>query len=151
MSARARMYLATLEELPIGSHVAQAAHALTELAVAAPDALRAWHAGTNTVVCIAVTARTLAALADAAAAERCTTARFHEPDRGDELTAVAVLWPAEHDTPETTRILRRSRLTGPTALRRAGALPTKPVHPREAHSTRTPTNAPDAARRGSPL
>ena len=111
-----RLYLATLDTLSPGAAVAQASHALTEFVVRDVEAVRAWHAGTNTVVCVSLNALSLAALAACVAVEGVPGAPFCEPDRGDELTAVAVLWPAPGrtmtDTPGTSRLLRRARLTG---------------------------------------
>lgn len=123
-----RLYLATLDALSPGEHVAQAAHALAELTIADPDAVRYWHEDTNTVVCITLDALTLGALAALAQVEELTAATFCEPDRGGELTAVAVLWPVVYPTPGVARILKRARLTG------APGVP-----------------APDAARRGNSL
>lgn len=116
-----RFYLAVLDALTAGERIAQAAHAVTEMALAHPEAFRAWHAGTNTVVVVEMDGRRLATLLWTAQAAGDAPVAFHEPDRGDERTAVAVFPHAA----TTRRLLRRAPLAGANAVRSAGFEPAR--------------------------
>lgn len=100
-----RLYLAVLDALTAGERIAQASHAVTEMAVAHPEAFRAWHRGTNTVVCVAMDARALERVLGTATVASDAVVAFCEPDRDEERTAVAV-FPSE----ATRRLLRRAPL-----------------------------------------
>lgn len=101
-----RLYLALLDALSPGARVAQAAHAVTEMALAHPETFRAWHRGTNTVVALAMGARELEGLLVEAAARGDVAVEFREPDRADERTAVAIFPRAAG----VRRLLRRAPL-----------------------------------------
>lgn len=113
-----RLYLAVLDALTAGQRIAQAAHAVTEMAVGHPEAFRAWHAGTNTVVCVVMDARALDALVRAARIYGDRAVAFHEPDRGGERTCVAVF----PEAPAVVRMLRRAPLAGTEAIGAPGAV-----------------------------
>lgn len=100
-----KLYLAVLDDLTPGERIAQAAHAVTEMAVEHPEAFRAWHRGTNTVVCVAMGAREMERLLVTAAMEGDAVVAFCEPDRDGERTAVAV-FPSQ----ATRRVLRKAML-----------------------------------------
>lgn len=100
-----KLYLAVLDDLTAGERIAQAAHAVTEMAVEHPEAFRAWHRGTNTVVCVAMNAREMERLLVTAAMAGDAAVAFCEPDRGGERTAVAVF-----PSVATRRLLRRATL-----------------------------------------
>lgn len=101
-----RLYVALLDALSPGARVAQAAHAVTEMALVHPDAFRAWRDGTNTVVALAVDGDALDALLVAAHVGGDVAVEFREPDRGDERTAVAIFPRAA----AVRRLLRRAPL-----------------------------------------
>ena len=66
-------------------------HAAIEFTIAHPRCTADWHRASNTLV-VAVASGELALhyLAEQAAVRRLSHSRFYEPDRGGELTAVAV-------------------------------------------------------------
>ena len=107
-----KLYLAVLATLTAGERIAQAAHVVTELALAHPEAFRAWHSASNTVVVVTMDARALAMLYVTASLNGEACAMLCEPDRAGEQTAVAVF----PSTAATRRLLRRAPLAG-------GALP----------------------------
>lgn len=117
-----RLYLAVLDALTPGERIAQAAHAVTEMALAHPEAFRAWHRGTNTVVVVEMDAHRLAEVLWTAQACGDAAVAFCEPDRGDERTAVAVFPTA----PAVRRLLRRAPLAGAVLL--AGVEPARVSH-----------------------
>lgn len=100
-----KLYLAVLDGLTAGERVAQAAHAVTEMAVEHPEAFRAWRDNGNTVVCVVMSAREMERLLASAAMAGDAVVAFCEPDRGGERTAVAV-FPSQ----ATRRLLRRATL-----------------------------------------
>lgn len=59
-----RLYIAVLDALSAGERLAQCAHAVAEIHAVQPDACAAWHAGSNTVVVLAMPAYDLARLAE---------------------------------------------------------------------------------------
>lgn len=102
-----KLYLAVLDALTAGERIAQAAHAVTEMALGHPDAFRAWHSGTNTVVAVAMSGERLAMLLHTTMVAGDAVVAFHEPDRGNERTAVAVFPSAP-----ALRLLKRAPLAG---------------------------------------
>ncbi len=115
-----RLYLAVLDALTAGERIAQAAHAVTEMALGHPGAFRAWHAGTNTVVCVAMTGEHIARLLHTATMAGDAAVAFYEPDRDDERTAVAVF-----PSGPALRLLKRAPLAG--AVLPAGVEPARTV------------------------
>ena len=73
-----------------GAIAAQTGHGVTAFAVAHPEAFRAWHTGSNIIAILAAPAAKLAAIADRLEREGAKIARFHEPDLGGKLTAIAL-------------------------------------------------------------
>lgn len=92
------LYVAVLDDLTHGERLAQAVHATAELHAQSPESIDRWRRTDGRVVVLRAAGDTLARLASSPGA-----ASFCEPDRGDELTAVATV--PEH--PEARRILRR--------------------------------------------
>ncbi len=92
------LYVAMLDTLTNGERLAQTIHATAELHAQHPGTVDRWRATDGRVVAVVADARTLGSLAVMPGA-----AGFREPDRGDELTAVAVV----PEIVETWRILRR--------------------------------------------
>ena len=78
---------AALEE---GAIAAQTGHAVTEFSFAHPEAFRAWHTGSNTIVILAASAEKLEAIGHQVEDAGEKLARFHEPDLGGKLTAIAL-------------------------------------------------------------
>ena len=100
-----RLYLAVLDTLTAGERIAQAAHAVTEMAVGHREAFREWRDGANIVVVVVMDARALETLLMTATLAGDAVVAFCEPDRGGERTAVAVFPSAG-----TLRLLRRATL-----------------------------------------
>lgn len=94
------LYVVVLNSLTIGEKLAQAVHATAEIHAARRFECVAWRKESNTVVVVEMEAEKLAYLA------QCWgSAPFYEPDRNNELTAVAAF-----ETPYTRRLLRRAQL-----------------------------------------
>jgi hypothetical protein len=80
----------TRGDLPPGVQCCQAVHAAVEFALAHPSLLRDWHGDSNTLALLAARDElALAWLCRDAIDAGLRHARFHEPDLGDALTAVA--------------------------------------------------------------
>jgi len=85
-----KLFLVTRADLSAGQQAVQAAHALREFTALHPEVDRQWYQTSNTLAFLA--AKNEEALGMLCAkAERLgfPTAPFYEPDRGNELTAVA--------------------------------------------------------------
>jgi hypothetical protein len=81
----------TRADLPPGVQACQAVHAALDFAVCHPDLIGDWHSNSNTLVLLAVPDElSLGWLCDDIAAAGFRVVRFHEPDRGFELTAAAL-------------------------------------------------------------
>ena len=86
-----RLYLVTRSDLPPATQACQLAHAAFDFAVLQPDVVQDWHASSNTLVLLAVADEpALAELYVDAKARGLRAIRFHEPDLGDALTAIAL-------------------------------------------------------------
>ena len=86
-----RLYVIVRSDLPPGAQLAQSCHALSAFACAHPDLHREWHTGGQNLVVLAIRDKfTLAGLLYDAANSGVEHARFHEPDFGNELTAIAL-------------------------------------------------------------
>ena len=86
-----KLYIVVRSDLAPGAQLAQSNHATAEFSVAYPEAFRDWAANQRNIVCLNIQGE--AALADLlklAKAKGVPCAAFHEPDFGDELTAVAL-------------------------------------------------------------
>ncbi|MFC4043453.1 peptidyl-tRNA hydrolase [Dactylosporangium siamense] len=83
--------MVTRADLPPGTQATQATHAALDFAVAHPDAFRDWHTASNTLVLVAARDEdALRHLCGAASVAGHRHTRFHEPDLGGALTAVAL-------------------------------------------------------------
>lgn len=105
------LYIALLDTLTAGECIAQTAHVVTEMALVHPEAVRAWRDGANVVRCVEMDAAALETLLRTAWMADDHAVDFHEPDRGNERTAVAVF-----PTGATLRLLRRARLASGEVL-----------------------------------
>lgn len=86
-----KLYVIVRADLEPGAQLAQSNHATAEFSVAHPDAFRDWAANQRNIVCLnAPNEATLADLLKLAEAKGIPLAAFHEPDFGDELTAIAL-------------------------------------------------------------
>lgn len=80
------------------------AHALQEFNVLYPEEAGAWHDASNTIAFLGVDNETqLKVLVGKAKQSGVSVATFHEPDRDNELTAIAI-------APEGKRLTRNLRL-----------------------------------------
>ena len=143
------MYLVTRADLALGTQACQAAHAALDFAVTYPDLVGDWHASSNTLVILAVRDElALAWLCQDAERDSLRIARFHEPDLGGALTAVAF-------EPAAARLLRTLPLALPPAAQAPtadeadnGSLPSAPTPARAEGPTHEflPPSAPTPAR-----
>ena len=94
------LYVVVLNSLSIGEKIAQAVHATAEIFAGYHFGCVAWRRESNTVVVVEMEAEKLKYLA------HCWgSAPFYEPDKNNELTAVAAF-----ETPYNRRLLRRAQL-----------------------------------------
>lgn len=86
-----KLYLVTRQDLTDAQQAVQAAHALREWVHYHPEEDRNWYEKSNTLAFLAVeNERALQALLERAQDRGIPVSGFREPDRGDELTAVAI-------------------------------------------------------------
>ena len=86
-----KLFLVTRADLPPGQQAVQAAHALREFTERCPEEDRAWYHASNTLALLVVEdEKHLRTLVQNAEKRGLPHARFHEPDRGGELTAAAI-------------------------------------------------------------
>jgi len=86
-----KLHLVTREDLTPGQQAVQAAHAMREFVREHPIEDRIWYEKSNTLALLAVEdEKALLALLSAAKERRISCSGFREPDRDDELTAVAI-------------------------------------------------------------
>lgn len=98
---KAKLYLVVRSDLPPGQQAVQAAHALQEFNHAFHPQAMKWHATSNHLALLAVPDEgALAHLLRKAHGQRVAAVGFREPDRGDELTAIAI-------APEGKQLTRR--------------------------------------------
>jgi hypothetical protein len=94
------LYVVVLNSLTVGEKIAQAVHATAEIHATHHFECASWRKESNTVVVVEMEAEKLEYLA------QCWgSASFYEPDRSNELTAVATF-----ETPYNRRLLRRAQL-----------------------------------------
>ena len=85
-----KLYLVTRQDLSPGQQAVQAAHAMREFSARHPEIDRHWYTTSNTLAFLATpNEEALWKLLNRAAERGLAAAPFHEPDRGNELTAVA--------------------------------------------------------------
>lgn len=86
-----KLYLVTRADLPAAQRAVQAAHALRAFVDEHPDVDRRWFQESNHLAILEVPSeRDLVELARQATGAALPVAGFWEPDRGGELTAVAL-------------------------------------------------------------
>lgn len=86
-----RLYLVTRADLVPGQQAVQAAHALREFVEHHPEVDRAWYTKSNTLAFLAVANEAaLGVLLEQAERKGIAVAPFREPDRDNELTALAL-------------------------------------------------------------
>jgi predicted deacylase len=85
-----KLYLVTREDLSPAQQAVQAAHALTEYIIQHKDCALDWHSTSNTLTLLSVpTEENLKVLIYKAKCKGFMVSEFREPDRSNELTAVA--------------------------------------------------------------
>lgn len=85
-----KLYLVTRSDLPAGQQAVQAAHAMRQFAADFPDVDRQWFESSNTLALLAVPDEPSLARLLRKARWRGPVSEFREPDRGGELTAIAI-------------------------------------------------------------
>jgi tRNA G37 N-methylase TrmD len=85
-----KLFLVTRADLPHGQQAIQSAHALREFSEHHPEIDREWYRTSNTLIMKAVpNEAALHDLMDRARKRGIHFSSFREPDRNDELTAIA--------------------------------------------------------------
>jgi len=91
MSPTAKLFLVTRADLPPGQQAVQPAHALSEFMEDHPDTYRIWFKASNYLAVLAAQNEDeLKGLLAQARDRGLSCSAFHEPDRDDELTAIAL-------------------------------------------------------------
>lgn len=86
-----KLFLITRSDLPEGDRAMQMAHAFREFIEQHPEIDRAWYKNSNTLVGLEIgDEKALAGLLEEARWKGIPASPFHEPDRGNELTAIAL-------------------------------------------------------------
>lgn len=86
-----KLYLVTHEDLVPGQQAVQAAHALRLFVQEHPEVDSAWYEKSNTLAFLsAPNLEALGVLRDRALHRGIPVSSFHEPDRDNELTAIAI-------------------------------------------------------------
>lgn len=86
---RPRLYCVVDSSLPPGLAAAQAVHAAVEYCSTYRRAARRWRRKSNTVVILKADSAKLHELAELKDSAGCATVKWHEPDLGEQLTAIA--------------------------------------------------------------
>lgn len=103
-----RLYVVTRADLDEGQRAVQAAHAAIELCLRHGPALAGWHAqSSHLVILLARDERHLVTLWQRAEVRGLVVATFREPDRANEVTAIAI-----EPGPEATRACRDLPMLG---------------------------------------
>jgi Peptidyl-tRNA hydrolase PTH2 len=91
MSKVDKLYLVTRADLEDGQQAVQAAHSLREFVALHPEIDQAWYKQSNTLAFLVVADEpALGVLLQKAANRNIPVAPFHEPDRNNEMTAIAL-------------------------------------------------------------
>lgn len=88
MTSNSKLYVILRAGLDAGLKIAQAVHAYKAFAVAYPEVDQDWFAISNNIVILEYD--DLNGLTERLERHGLALARFHEPDRNDELTAICV-------------------------------------------------------------
>lgn len=91
MSPTAKLFLVTRADLPPGQQAVQPAHALSEFMEDHPETYRSWFKVSNYLAILATESEVeLRGLLADARQRGLSCSAFYEPDRADELTAIAL-------------------------------------------------------------
>lgn len=86
-----KLFLITRSDLSFGQRAVQMAHAIREFSEHHPEVDRTWYTDSNTLALLEVPHEgALKELLEQATWKGIPAAPFHEPDRGNELTAIAL-------------------------------------------------------------
>lgn len=86
-----KLYLITRADLCPGQRAVQSNHAFREFIQHHPEIDRAWYENSNTLALLEIpNEKALAGLLERARGKGVPAAAFHEPDRGNEMTAIAL-------------------------------------------------------------
>lgn len=86
-----KLYLVVRADLPVGAQAVQAAHALQAYNIEYADQARAWYERSNYLALLSVPDEAaLRRLLTRARERGLSAAPFHEPDRDNEMTALAL-------------------------------------------------------------
>lgn len=86
-----KLFLVTREDLPNGVQAVQAAHAMTEFTMKYPEEARDWYLSSNHLALLSVSDEyELEDLLELALSRGFLATPFYEPDREDEMTAIAL-------------------------------------------------------------
>lgn len=86
-----KLYVVTRSDLVPGQQAVQAMHALREFVAEHPETDLAWYKSSNHLALLSVRdERSLAHLVDKASRRGILVSLFREPDRNNELTAIAL-------------------------------------------------------------
>lgn len=100
----AKLYLVVRSDLPVAQQAVQAAHALQEYNERHRESAAEWYQSSNHLAILSVPDEAALRLLEAEAERKgLKSAPFREPDRADELTAIAL-------EPSAKRICSRLRL-----------------------------------------
>lgn len=91
MEPNAKLYVVTRDDLPPSQQAVQGIHAAREFTARYPDIDTEWYQRSNHLALLALPSeRDLHRLLASAEAKGFRAAAFREPDRGNELTAIAL-------------------------------------------------------------
>jgi peptidyl-tRNA hydrolase len=86
-----KLHIITRRDLPAGQQAVQAIHVMREFVREHPDTDREWYQKSNTLAFLSVEdEKALTCLLSSAQLRRIAASGFREPDRDDELTAIAI-------------------------------------------------------------
>jgi hypothetical protein len=86
-----KLFLITRKDLPPGQQAVQATHAMSEFMAEFPDTYRRWYETSNTLALLATSDEmSLSCLIEDAQRRGFRCSLFREPDRGNEITAIAL-------------------------------------------------------------
>lgn len=90
-ASKMKLYVITRQDLSPGQQAVQSAHALQEFNFEYPNLTKQWHSTSNTLALLACGSEAeLEILALKAEYKAFPISRFREPDRNNELTAIAL-------------------------------------------------------------
>lgn len=99
-----KVYVVTRADLSAGQQAVQSCHALADFVLEFGAEAKAWHLESNTLALLVVPNEDALEALAREADRRCAVTRFREPDRNNELTAIAL-------GPEGKRLVQNLPLT----------------------------------------